>query len=215
MTQPPDAPKIYHITHVDNLPTIIGAGGLVSDAAIIARGGGEVSIGMADIKAYRLRKPVSCHAGTCVGDYVPFYLCSRSIMLYVISCRNNPGLAYSGGQEPIVHLEADMHNVVAWAEAHERRWAFSDMNARTGYAGFYCDLARLDEINWTAVRARQWAAAEIKEAKQAEFLLHEEFPWPLVSRIGVMNEAMKTRVETVLKGYEYKPAVEVQRPWYY
>lgn len=215
MTQPPDAPKVYHITHVDNLPAIIGAGGLVSDAAIIALGGGEVSIGMADIKAYRLRKPVGCHAGTCVGDYVPFYFCSRSIMLFVISCRNNPGLAYSGGQESIVHLEADMHDVVAWAEARGRRWAFSDMNARTGYAGFYCDLTRLDEIDWTAVGAHRWAADEIKEAKQAEFLLHEEFPWSLISRIGVIDADMKPEVEAILKGADHKPTVEVQRTWYY
>lgn len=215
MTLPPDAPKIYHITHVDNLPAIIGAGGLVSDAAIIARGGGEVSIGMAAIKAYRLRKPVGCHPGTFVGDYVPFYFCSRSIMLYVIYQANHPGLAYSGGQKPIVHLEADMHDVVAWAEAEGRRWAFSDMNARTGYADFFRDLARLAEIDWTAVRARKWAAAEIREAKQAEFLLHGDFPWALVSRVGVMNDAMKTRVETVLEGAEHKLTVEVQRSWYY
>lgn len=34
----PAQPKLYHITHVDNLPAIL-AGGLWSDAAMIARGG--------------------------------------------------------------------------------------------------------------------------------------------------------------------------------
>ena len=30
-------------------------------------------------------------------------------MLYVIHCANHPELAYRGGQQPIIHLEADLH----------------------------------------------------------------------------------------------------------
>jgi ssDNA thymidine ADP-ribosyltransferase, DarT len=43
---PPENPKIYHITHVDNLPSIIAAGELISDAAIIEQGGPPAVIGM-------------------------------------------------------------------------------------------------------------------------------------------------------------------------
>ncbi len=50
----PARPKIYHITHMDNLPTIIGQGGLFSDARMIAAGGPVTAIGMASIKARRL-----------------------------------------------------------------------------------------------------------------------------------------------------------------
>jgi len=38
VSPPPAQPKIYHITHVDNLASIIADDGLVSDAAMIARG---------------------------------------------------------------------------------------------------------------------------------------------------------------------------------
>jgi hypothetical protein len=83
----PDRPKIYHIVHVDNLASIVADGCLWPDAVMVKRQGGAV-IGNNEIKADRLRLPVDCHAGTCVGDYVPFYLCPRSVMLYVISKRN-------------------------------------------------------------------------------------------------------------------------------
>jgi ssDNA thymidine ADP-ribosyltransferase, DarT len=94
------------------------------------------NIGMSGIKARRLALPVPCHAGDCVGDYVPFYFCPRSIMLYVIHCANHPELTYRGGQEPIIHLEADLHGVVGWAQQQGRRWAFSLSNAGANYTEF-------------------------------------------------------------------------------
>ena len=134
MIPPPAQPKIYHITHVDNLASIIADGGLLSDAVMIAQGRPTTAIGMSTIKQHRLQLPVDCHPGDRVGDYVPFYFCTKSIMLYVIDRANNPDLSYRGGQGPIVHLEADLHDVVAWADASSRRWAFSLSNAGAGYA---------------------------------------------------------------------------------
>src|ERR1044071_7424947 len=101
MTAVPARPHIYHITHVDNLSSILAEGGLWSDAAMIARGGPEASIGMSNIKQRRLGLSVKCHRPDRVGEYVPFYFCPRSIMLYLIHCANHPELTYRGGQEPI------------------------------------------------------------------------------------------------------------------
>ncbi len=39
MPNPPANPKIYHITHVDNLQRIIADGYVLSDAAMNSRGG--------------------------------------------------------------------------------------------------------------------------------------------------------------------------------
>ena len=118
MTSPPPSPCIYHITHVSNLPAIVASGGLLSDRAMRSRGGPTADIGMDTIKLRRMRLPVTCHPGDQVGDYVPFYFCPRSIMLYVIYCKNHPSLTYRGGQEPIVHLEA------------QRRWTSPSKHAR-------------------------------------------------------------------------------------
>ncbi|GIV76427.1 MAG: hypothetical protein KatS3mg050_0821 [Litorilinea sp.] len=59
----PPYPKLYHITHVDNLSSILEAGGLWSDAAMIRRGGPETGIGISEIKQRRLRLPVKCQPG--------------------------------------------------------------------------------------------------------------------------------------------------------
>lgn len=210
----PDQPKIYHIVHVDNLASICGDGCLWSDSVMIQRQGGTV-IGMGSIKQRRLALPVSCHPQTFVGEYVPFYFCPRSIMLFVIHCANHPELAYRGGQQPIIHLQADLSQVVQWAEANGRRWAFSLSNAGAVYTQFRSELAQLDEINWDAVAARDFRPADVKEAKQAEFLVQQSFPWHLVERIGVHSQGIAQRVYAAMNGAGHRPSVEIRREWYY
>lgn len=215
MPPPPDTPKIYHITHVDNIASVVADGSLKSDATISTQSQTHTTIGMSRIKERRRFLPVSCHPGDRVGDYVPFYFCPRSVMLYLIYRGNHPDLAYQGGQEPIVHLEADLLSVVHWADSVGCRWAFSLSNAGASYAEFRCSLANLDEINWGAVQARQWADEDIKEGKQAEFLVHNAFPWSLISRIGLKNMGTKTQATQMLASATYRPPVEVKREWYY
>ena len=146
---------------------------------------------MSGIKTRRLSLRVDCHPADCVGEYVPFYFCPRSIMLFVIHRANHPDLSYRGGQGPIVHLEADLHDVIAWAKTARQRWAFSLSNAGAVYAQFRARVAELDQINWEAVAATDFRPAEIKEGKQAEFLVHGSLPWTLVSRIGVWSAAVQ------------------------
>jgi ssDNA thymidine ADP-ribosyltransferase DarT-like protein len=216
VSPPPPNPKIYHITHVDNLPGILADGCLVSDAAMVARGGPAAAIGMSAIKKRRVEElHVGCHAGTKVADYVPFYFCPRSIMLFVIHCANHPELTYFGGQGPIVHLEADLHSVIAWAQANGVRWAFSLSNAGSYYAQIRSQANELDQLDWAAIAATDFRSAIVKEGKQAEFLLYGSFPWTLVTNIGVCSAGIRARVVTAMQGIGHRPAVQIQPNWYY
>ena len=80
---------------------------------------------------------------------------------------------------------------------------------------FRTDLADLDEIDWFAVRNRDFRDRFVKEAKQAEFLAEDLFEWHLIDRIGVHSEAVRRRVRAILEGADHKPVVEVIRSWYY
>jgi len=207
---------VYHITHVGNLGQIVGAGELLSDRRILEQGGPGQAIGMSTIKKRRLEElHVSCHPSTKVGDYVPFYFCPRSIMLYVIYKANHPELAYRDGQEPIVHLEADLHKAIRWAEEQDRRWAFSLSNAGAYYTEFRSQAAQLDQLNWEAIAATDFRAPEIKEGKQAEFLMHEGFPLDLIERVGVHSDGLAMRALRAFGSRARKPTVEVRREWYF
>ena len=144
----PAKPKIYHIVHVDRLPSIIADGCLWCDAEIVRRTPAGTSIGMNKIKQRRLNElTLASHPDLHVGDCVPFYFCPRSIMLYLIYRANHEELTYRGGQRPIVHLQADLHASVAWADQQGRSWAFTLSNAGSYYFEDRCDLEQLDEIN--------------------------------------------------------------------
>ena len=211
----PPVPKVYHITHVDDLPSIAGDGEIWSDAIMASRGGPPVMIGMSEIKKRRLTLPVPCHPGTCVGDYVPFNFCPRSVMLYVIHKGNNPGLAYKDGQGKIVHLEADLHSVVTWARRVNRPWAFSLSNASAYYTQFDCNVERLDRLDWAAIANRDFRDPDVQEAKQAEFLVYGSFPWSLVTRVGVYSREVQTAAYRAIQSGSHRPAIEVMPNWYY
>ncbi len=215
MSSPPDRPKIYHILHVDRLASVVADGHLLCDARIAQRDAAGTIIGMRTIKERRLVLPVDCHPGDHVGDFVPFYFCPRSIMLYVIHKANHPELTYRGGQWPIVHLEADLHSVVAWAAADGRRWAFSLSNAGSYYAQFCSRVDQLDQIDWDAVAATDFREAQVKEGKQAEFLVHHSFPWELLQRIGVHSREIVQQAANAMQGAAHRPAVELRPDWYY
>jgi ssDNA thymidine ADP-ribosyltransferase, DarT len=215
----PERPKIYHIVHVDRLASIAVDGYLFSDAVISERGGAGTTIGMGKIKERRLTLPIGCQPGLYVGKCVPFYWCPRSVMLFLIHRDNHPDLTYHGGQEPIVHLEADLVRTIDWAEEHGKRWAFTLSNAGAYYFEDRCELGQLNEINWEAVSATKWSgrgvAAAAKEGKQAEFLIEDCFPWELVERIGVRSLAVVNRADQALAGNAHHPVIEVRADWYY
>jgi hypothetical protein len=67
----PANPKIYHITHLENLARMSGVG-LLSDAERIRQGLQCTNVGMKEIKRRRLEElGVSCHPTTRVVEYVP------------------------------------------------------------------------------------------------------------------------------------------------
>lgn len=216
MAIPPVHPKIYHITHVDNLASIATAGCIEADSRRVRRTAEQTSIGMTDIKRRRLFEiEVHCHPGTNVGEYVPFYFCTRSIMLFIIYRNNHPDMTYRGGQEPILHLQMDMESTVRWADDNRVRWAFTDRNAGGYLADFFNSLTELDRIDWNAVQARDFRDIQIQEGKQAEFLLHDICPWPLVQKIGVFNEKIRNQTIDILRNVKYRPVVSVEKTWYF
>ena len=211
----PNDQSIFHITPIDALKDIAGSGYLYSNTIMEQWGTGGTSIGMASLKERRKTLPVHCHPGTCVAEYVPFYFCPRSVMLYLIYRANHRELHYRGGQDQVLHLEFDLDAVINWANANGRKWAFSLSNASAYYAQFRASRAQLVEIDWDAVIERDWQPQEIKEAKQAEFLVYEKVPWNLVSRIGVRSLNMGHRVLSIIGSVAHRPKVVVMQDWYY
>ena len=113
----------------------------------------------------------------------------------------------------IRNLEIDLWQTVAWAEENNQRCAFTLSNAGAYYFEDRCDLELLHEINWDAVHAHSWQ--QCQEGKQAEFLIEQQLPWELVSRIGLISPKVRSQVRAALAAAVHSPAVEIIPNWYY
>lgn len=190
--------RIYHFTHLDNLPRIVTAGGLWSDNHQPPTGC-LADIGQPNVKSRRRTLDVSIHPGTVIADYVPFYFCPRSVMLYVLHMANHPDLVYRDGQGPLVYLSAEITAVKDWLDANpSQRWAFTDRNAAAAYAQFSDDWQGLRELNWAHVRNNDFRDRAVRDGKQAEFLVHEFFPLRLFDIAGASTIAMRDAASAVL-----------------
>lgn len=199
---------LYHITDVTNLSNIIAKGGLLSDTAISSAGGPNLMIGHDHIKTRRMTQyRVPCAGNRLVGEFVPFYYCPRSPMLYVMN-RGGTGLP-PGGQVNVVHLVTTVQSALNVGSP----WAISDSNAGSNYAQFFSDTAKLDTLNWDAINALSWNT--VTSAKQAEFLVADYFPWTAILGIGCHNAGTHATVEEILATTAHKPKVLTKPAWYY
>jgi ssDNA thymidine ADP-ribosyltransferase, DarT len=157
--------------------------------------------------------PLAPH-GT-LGDYVPFYFAPRSPMLYTIERRNTPG--YQEGQERIIHLVSSVETVQG--AQPPIRWLFTDGHADMEYSDFFSSTDDLDKIDWPLMTGRFWNDTAVdgdrKRRRQAEFLVHEFFPWSLVESIGVINGVVAEEVQQFLEAVAHHPVLRIERGWYY
>lgn len=209
MSYPVPTP-IYHITHLDNLPGILQAGGLHSKAKLQNP---LVDVSHYDLQERRRTKAVPCTAGGTLHDYVPFYFAPRSPMLNAIHHDNVAG--YSGGQNPIIYLVSSVQGVLG----HRLAFAFSDGHPTMRLSRFYDEPGELARVNWNVMQSRQWNdTAEFpnrKQLRQAEFLVHQFFPWDCVQSIAVRTEATKRSVEAALTQAGHRTRVKLEPAWYF
>ena len=136
---PPAKPKIYHIVHVDRLPSIIADGA----ALVRCRASGKSKTWHDN----RYERNQAAKIGKSIeqpprsmrwGLLCPFYFCPRSVMLFLIHKHNRPGLEYLGGQDRIVHLEAgsptrQLHGRTSMGDAGHLRYPMqARITSRTG-----------------------------------------------------------------------------------
>jgi len=205
--------KIYHILHYDKLSSVINDGFLWSDAIVSQNTPIGTTVGMNSIKQRRLTElTLDTHPALYVGQCVPFYFCPRSVMLYMMSV-NSAELTYQGGQDSIIHFEIDLDKAISWADANNKKWAFTNSNAGSYYFEDTNDISNLSKLDWVTINNNFWMGKQ--DTKQSEFLCEDSFPWELVERIGVNNMTVYQHVLNILNNSTHKPKLEIINSWYY
>lgn len=206
--------EIYHITHVNNLSSIIKSSGLTANSILKRQSQTYQNIAHQTIQDRRAITPVPCGQKGTLHDYIPFYFAPRSPMLYAINQKQVQG--YTQGQKPIIYL-------VTTAETIKNAsipFVFTDGHGIMAYSLFYDDLKDLNTaIDWNVMKSKMWNDTsqdpDRKRRRQAEFLVYQHCPWHLINSIAVIDSAIAQQVNQILQAHSHAIPVNICRSWYY
>jgi hypothetical protein len=205
--------NIYRISHIDNLPLLLEQQGLWCGNVLKDNGLPYKTIGNQDLTAHRADRSVRCSQGGNLNDYVPFYFCPRSVMLYLIHKKHET--TYGGGQEPVIHLRSSTEVL----SAAGLKWFFTDRNAHISYAAQIDDPSKLNELDLATIQSNTWHNTaedpDRKERKMAECLVHRFVPWNCITGIGVFSQRYREDALAILTKYRSSTEVRIASGWYY
>ncbi len=116
---------------------------------------------------------------------------------------------YNEGQRPVVYLQSTIEAV----RNAGLGWVFTEGHADMQFTDFFDDLEELSKIDWNLMKAKYWNDTnddpDRKRRRQAEFLVHDFFPWELVSYVGVYDGDIAETVGGIIGGNI--PVVEIRR----
>ena len=204
---------VFHMTDIDNLPSILSAGGLTALNQLRQQQQAYTSIAYDTLQDRRATKVVPCGPGGVLHDYVPFYFAPRSPMLYAIHMGRVP--TYLRGQRTIVHLATTVEAI----QQAGLRFVLTDGHAIMNLSQFFDDVSQLPKIDWKVRKSTYWndtaSDPDRSRRRQAEFLAHETVPWALIQGIGVRDEQIRDQVVKLLTDAGQQTVVKTKANWCY
>ncbi len=220
----PEQVRLFHITAIENLPSIVRRGALLAKNQALHEGAVYANIAHAGAQGARARKLMPNPPGGQLHHYVPFYFAPRSPMLMAIHGGKVAGCVFK--QEDIVHFEATVASVVATGQGY----VFFDRNATLDYRVAFTHLRDLGAVSWDLLhetpqldgfckyfqnRRDELRYVDRMERRQAEFLTLTAVPLRCFTRIGVCTEAAAHRVRAIVGAAGVGLRIEVCPQWYF
>lgn len=194
--------RIYHFTHIKNLPDILRNGlrakNLIGDAIAVH------SIAASGIQTRRSSMQVPCGIGGTVHDYVPLYFGSLSPMLLsVIRTKNFDQYDIIYFEFPITIME-------------RLPCVFTDASANTAVPpNFYEDLDNLSQLDWAEIDSKKWGSAtdQARHRRMAEVLVHGTLPLAHANCVVVWSKSVMDRVKLISEeAQEACPPIDFEHP---
>ena len=222
---PPDQlskTRLFHMTHVDNLANILRAGKLLAKSHV--KKNQRISIASEEVQSRREKVLVTKPPGGVLHDYVPFYFAPRAPMLY---CNHIGSIENACEQSDIIYFVTTAQTLAPKAD-----FVFYDRHAVLNYAECFNQLDDLGKIDWriffepphTGGYAKYWQDRQDnnhphwssrREIRQAEFLVHVELDFSLISEIAVYNDTVKAQVINALQDSDYNHNIITEPNWYF
>lgn len=174
-----------------------------------------VDIGHPDIVGKRTAQPVGIDGYGDLGDYVPFYFCGHTPMLYNIITGKHGLMARP--QRDIVLIHCPLPRIV---EAG-CRYFYTDGNAKVEISKAYTDLSDMDKLDWDAIGSDDFRIAvhgpDRIRRKHAEFLVRHHVPVGCIGALIVLDPERKREMEALVeaRGLDIKVITDINRKWFF
>ena len=195
--------RLYHVTHIDNLPAILSTSFLKADAD----GRGVADVDVATPLARKTRRDARISENdTSVAEYVPFYLSPDAKLWNTMR---------SGGEDwritPAPRAAADF--VVVGSTVGKAIDAGECVVSNADAGSVLANFAATPEDVAKAVR-RLRANEESGEILEAELLVHDTLSFDAITLIGVGNDKVRVQVKRMLAAEGFGQKVAVYPPWF-
>ncbi|TFC28803.1 DUF4433 domain-containing protein [Cryobacterium sp. TMT1-3] len=222
-----DEQRVYHLTHISNLASILHDGHLSANAALTTRP--AVDISAAATRETRRDARVT-GADRSVAEYVPFFLSpNASVWESIRAEQADPRLALdSHGSEAFdfVMLVSTVKTINDGLAARAAAPTDADDDDEAPHipslvavtnGDAAAPLTRFGATPATAERMLQTLRAETDGTMllEAELLVPDAVPMELITLIGVCNDNVRATVRGILKASAFKPKVAVYPPWFH
>jgi hypothetical protein len=208
----PNKIYLYRIIHINNLDYILKLGKLTCPNHY-EKDPNYIGIGDITLIPKRSKKQIDLSPNGTFQDYISFYFCNRSPMLYVIAHGYNGVIKRD--QEDIIYLVTDFNKI----KDEGLQYIFFDGHGFDGLSLCYNNEKDLIKIDWKAVQTKDWKKTEfdqdIKRKKQAELLVYSEFPLSSLKGIACYNQIAHKKIESLLLTNNLSIKSKIIENWYY
>lgn len=180
----------YHFTHIDNIPSIVECGGLLSTNIKNRENIGHHNIANMSIQSRRSEMQVTAGPGGVVHDYVPFYFATVNPMLLGLLNRKLVDQPY------ICFVAISIEKLL------DERVVYTNASANTiNSPDFYDDPKDLYQLEWELIDSRHWGEGSEAEKHQrmAEVLVYGKVPLDWIECFIVFNNFAKKKIEDSFK----------------
>ena len=195
--------RIYHVTHVSNLPAILASRGLAAGSTPI------LDLSPDEVRLERAEISVPGGPAQNLAGYVPFFLSPDAQLWQTLRAGDeHPRLskkAHAADTYDFVFLVSTVKHVVnAGAE-----FVVADRNSEGSTTRF---ATTREDAERMLHRLRSDNGGE--HLLDAELLVADRLPLESVTLVGVANDRVRQVVRDMLAGSDFTPKISVYPPWF-
>lgn len=195
--------RIYHLTHLSNLP------GIIEQRAIVAGAAPQLDLSTAALREERREASIPGDSELSLTSFVPFFVSPDAALWQRLrSGQEHPRVsAAARAAEPLdfVFLVSTVRHVLASSPG----FALADGNAEGSATRFATTREDAERMLY-----RLRAESDSERLLNAEFLVAERLPLESVTLIGVANDKIRSTVRDILAGSDFTPKISVYPPWF-